>query len=195
MNYKSTLSWSAIFWLVTITLLVIGAIIYYIPTEDRSLLNIVGIISAILSLTGFYITIRQIQSVKEIAEQTDLAIKDKLANYNKTIFLADISNKISLVNELKTYLRVQDFKTCIIRMEDFKRTLASLSPNSDLLNLVIDEKKLNEVKRDFRIGMGTIEKRLQNEDYKIDIDKMISNMDSLSTYLLNIEVQLKQNNL
>lgn len=163
-----------------------------IPEKDFSIINAVGVIASVFTLVGFYITIKQIQSVKEIAIYTEGLVNKKLNGYNRIIFVSEVSSKISIVSDVKSYLRNNNLEMCVFRMEDIKRVLAGLRSNAHALGLELDAKEFGTINRNFTIDMINIQKKLLDENYNINSVKIIENMENLSQFLLNIEGSLKQ---
>ncbi|HYK76213.1 MAG TPA: hypothetical protein VEV16_04495, partial [Daejeonella sp.] len=114
-------------YLFIISVLVISILIYLLPNDARTTVNHISIASSVFGFSAFFITLKQIHSLKQIALQTELAVNNKLRGYNKIIFLTELSSKISLISEIKGHLRKKQFEICVYRMDDFKRILANLN--------------------------------------------------------------------
>lgn len=191
MKTEDILTKKELIYLLVISLLSFFTLYIITPARDLSTINIISLASSVLSLCGFYVALKQIYSIKQIALNTEQAINEKIKGFNKVVFLSELSSKISLVSEIKGHLRDSDFKICVLRMEDFKKILAALSSTGDLLDLNLTKRELTAIIRNYTMDMSSLEKKIQNNEYHIEISAIINNLETLSMYLQNVEVQIK----
>jgi hypothetical protein len=115
-------------------------LLYYIPTKDRTLINLISVFGFLLSILGIVIAYVQILSIKDISNLTQAIaketeervreaherVKESFANSAKIILVSDLSRNAAMINEIQGYLIDKKIEMSILRMKDLKIILISL---------------------------------------------------------------------
>ncbi|WP_431294604.1 hypothetical protein [Pedobacter sp. P26] len=180
-------------WIISlvVTTIVLVSSVYFLPSKERTYINYLSIVGLILGILGLAISYLQILSVKQIT----LAIKNEVTeslNRNKSVLLiSDISKKVSMIAEIQSFIRNNKIEMCVLRMKDLKLLLSDLNTYKQFSSLV-NKKEFNSSYADFHIDLENFHKSLLNEKNKIDKEKINSNLEKLSTLLLDVEFKLKR---
>jgi phosphate/sulfate permease len=179
-----------VLFIVLISIILTVGLIVLLPTNDRTMINIIGIVGFILSILGLAIAYIQIMSVKNIAEQTRNQVIAIIELSNDMLMISDLSRKAAMVDEIQRYLKDNKIELCILRMKDLKIILNSLK-NHEQYNSLFKKNKFNLVFQTFNINLDNCQQHNLNEKSKINKISIIQNLEELSTLLMSVEVKLK----
>ncbi|RYE13017.1 MAG: hypothetical protein EOP34_09710 [Rickettsiales bacterium] len=164
-----------------------------LPVQDRSLINILGIIGFLLSVLGILISYFQILSIKDITIETQKQVNESIRINNNFLMLSDLSRKAAMVDEIQGYLKDGKIEMCLLRMKDLKVILNSLR-NQDYYSSFVSKKQFRDVFQNFNIDLDNFHKYQLNTKNRSDKELIIKNLEGLSTLLLGVESKLKTNN-
>ena len=170
--------------------LLIGCVIL-LPSKDRTFINYLGIIGFLLSIAGLIIAYLQILSVKEVALITQKEVTENIKRLNSLNLISDLIKKFSMIGDVQDFLKADKIDMCILRMKDLKILLSELS-NHDEFGTLVNKKDFNNAYADFNIDLTNFHKFLLNNKNKIDKEKIMTNLEQLSTILLGVEFKLKK---
>jgi hypothetical protein len=171
--------------------IILFIILYFVlDKSDRKIINIISIAGFILSGIGIAIAYIQILSIKQIAKQTRTEVINNTRLNNNLLMLSDLSRKAAMVDEIQGYLRDNKIELCILRMKDLKIILNALK-NQEYYSSLFSKKEFRIVFEDFNIDLDNFQRNQLNQKYKLDKDKIITNLEALSTLLLSLEIKLK----
>lgn len=188
-NNKLLTSKEIILVIIVGLLLTIG--LYLFSKDNDAFFNFLSILGITISLVGFYIALRQIYSLRAIAEHTNKEVKLRLSGFNRTFFISEVAQKNELLISLKSKIREKNYLGALHIMEDFKSILATLNQQQDLLETEIDNDELTDIIMNYRIDISNIESKIDKATYRLkDID-ILTNTDRLLFFLKNIEAKLK----
>lgn len=179
-------------------------LLYYIPTKDRTLINLISVVGFLLSILGIAIAYVQILSIKDISnltqatvketeervKDTNERIKESFANSAKVILVSDLSRKAAMINEIQGYLIDKKIEMSILRMKDLKAILISLR-NQPKYSGLFKREEFTSAFDNFHINLDNLQKHHFNNT-KIDLYKINKDMEVLSTLFLNVEHNIKK---
>ncbi len=153
----------------------------------------VGICGSIASLFGVWVAYVQIKSVKDISQDIQKALEDKISIVNNSLTFADISRILSLAKDAKTYVHSSNLEMASVRLSDLKLDLVLLRQNSRILES--DEiSKLNSSINDIGIDIFNIDTHNKDKE-QITVDVIQSHLEDVLTFLADLEGKLKYKEL
>jgi len=188
LNYRQK-----IFSVIGISLSTTVILFFFLSPEERSFLNVLGIIGFILSVLGIIIAYIQILSIKQISLETQRKVNENLVLNNNIIMLSDLSRKVAMIDEIQGYLRDDKIEMCILRMRDLKVILNSLR-NQEHYTSLVSKKEFKNVFENFNIDLDNFQTFQLKPKGKIDKSIISRNLETLSTIFLSVEVKLKITN-
>lgn len=185
MNYRYKV------WLSIGIAIILFFIFYFIlPSTERTFINIITIIGLLISVLGITIAYFQILSIKAISQKTQFEVTNSIRLNNNLLMLSDLSRKAAMVDEIQAFLREDKIELCILRMKDLKIILNSLK-NQEYYSALFTKKEFKTVFEDFNIDLDNFQRHHLNIKNKLDKGKIITNLESLSTLMLSLEIKLK----
>lgn len=180
-------------WFISIltTAIVLTSSIYFLPSKERNYINYLSILGLILGILGLVISYLQILSIKEITLTIKKEVTESLNRNKSVLLISDISKKVSIITEIQSFIRNNKIEMCVLRMKDLKLLLSDLNTYKQFSTLV-NKKEFNNSYADFHIDLENFHKSLINDKNKIDKEKINSNLEKLSTLLLDVEFKLKR---
>ena len=172
------------------TIVVSVGLYYLIPSEDRTILNVLAIIGFVISLMGIIISYLQILSLKQIAEQTRLQVAESIKLNNDILMLTDLSRKSAMIDEIQIYLRDNKIELCILRMKDLKIVLNTLKSIS-IYKPFFNRKEFTQIFENFNIDLSNFQNHRLNNANSIDKTVIMLNLDKLASFFQNVEIKLK----
>jgi hypothetical protein len=143
-----------------------------------------------VSVLGITIAYLQILSIKEISKQTHSKVIESIRLNNNILMLSDLARKAAMVDEIQAFLRDDKIEPCILRMKDLKVILNALK-NQEYYSALFSKKEFRTVFEDFNIDLDNFQKHHLNNINRLDKNKIITNLEKLSTLLLSLEIKLK----
>lgn len=96
-----------------------------------------------------------------------------------------------MIAEIQGFIRNNKIEMCVLRMKDLKLLLSDLNTYKQFSSHV-NKKEFSLSYADFHIDLENFHKSLINEKNKIDKERINSNLEKLSTLLLDVEFKLKR---
>ncbi|MGF7039113.1 hypothetical protein [Mucilaginibacter lappiensis] len=177
-----------------ITAIFICILLYlFLPKNDKTFINTLGIIGCILSLVGLVLAYIQILSIKQIAEDTKMKITENITLNNNILMLSDLARKAEIVGEIQGYLRDDKIEMCILRMRDLKVILNTIK-NQERYRSLVAKKEFRTIFENFNLDLTNFQTHKFTAKGKIDKAIISTHLEDLSTLFLSVEVQLKNQN-
>lgn len=188
MNYRSTISF------IIFLSLGLGALCFFnLRAEERTVLNVLGILGFTLSFIGVVIAYFQILSIKKITIETQNKVNASLALNSKILMISDLSRKVAMVDEIQGYLRADKIELCLLRMKDLKSLLNSLS-NQKQYSSLVSQREFNNIRNRFMVDLINLQNQSFEKGNELDRAKIHENLEGLSTAFSNVEIALKTSN-
>lgn len=188
MNYRSTISF------IIFLSLGLGALCFFnLTAEERTVLNVLGILGFTLSFIGVVIAYFQILSIKNITIETQNKVNASLALNSKILMISDLSRKVAMVDEIQGYLRADKIELCLLRMKDLKSLLNSLS-NQKQYSSLVSQREFNNIRNRFMVDLINLQNQSFEKGNELDRAKIHENLEGLSTAFSNVEIALKTSN-
>ena len=93
---------------------------------DQVFINEITIGGFLLSLLGLAFVIWQIRRTRQVAEAARSVAIDTRKAMHQSVFLADITACVGLIEEVKTHIREKNFQAALIRITDLRSQLGQL---------------------------------------------------------------------
>ena len=182
-----------IIWIIAIASVVLGTILYFIISDKPQAFIIkFSVFSGIASSIALLVTFIQFLSLTNIISQTNLEVKIATAKIQMITALSEISKAIKTVNEIKKFLKEENFIAAELRMQDIKPLIIQIKLDDSLIDKV-NKEEFNASYTDFNIDLNNINNHIIDPTNLIDVVILNSNLEKLSTLLLEIEGSLKTN--
>gem|GEM_PF-1568088 len=159
-------------------------------SNKLDLVNGIGIVGSIASLTGIIIAYIQIVSVKKITESTNLAINKTLNELLKSFSISDLSRAIKLVQEVQNFIRLEKIESALLRMQDLKSILIQIR-HVEVLNDKYENEEYREIMTNLNIDISNINMILIKQKNGINNVKLCENLELVSTFFSELESKLK----
>jgi hypothetical protein len=166
-----------------VALVAILALIWALPMSERTLVNSVSIIGSVASLFGVAIAIKQLVSLRQIAEETRAKL---IGSINK----ADSAKAIEQISQVIFFLRENRLESAWIRLRDLKALAVQIQETVDLSKL--EMKAFKQTVADIESDIVTLDARLRDSSQNTDL-QIVKHLEVLSTILLRIDAKLKFN--
>ena len=179
-----------VFISILISVILFLVLYFNLSSEDRNFLNVLGIVGFLLSVLGIVISYIQILSIKDITENTRIAVENNIKLNNNLLMISDLSRKAAMIDEIQSFIKDDKIELCILRMKDLKVILNAVK-NQEAYVTIVSKREFRTVFEDFNIDLDNFQQHHLNNKNKLDKGKIISNLDSLSSLLLGLEVKIK----
>jgi hypothetical protein len=179
-----------ILFVIAVALLLAIILFMKIPAEQNTLLNQVGVLGTIASVLGLVLTYIQVLSIKETTVKTKKAVDDSINRVNEILTISELSKGIKNIELIQNSIKSENFDLAEILMKDLKSLLIQTKHIRDfatntgtgefqtlLLNLAMDINNLRQLDN--------------QEGIEIDHFKIMSNLDDVSSVLIELENKLK----
>lgn len=173
---------------ILIAIILTGIILYYYFTYENTINNI-SVFGTILSLVGFTFSILQMYSIKEINKKTQSEVNKSITKINNILSVSELSKAIKIIQEIQQYLHSDKKELSLIRMKDLKQILIQIQSNEKLK--IENNDDFNQYMTDLSIDINNISDNLLNDKKRVDLSKIISNLEEVSTILSKFENNLK----
>jgi hypothetical protein len=171
---------------------VIGIIltIYFFKENDKTLPNYATVIGTICSLIGLAIAYVNIVALKRASILMTAQIEQTLQKVNQLNSVSEISKAIKTNHEIQQFIRGNKIELAHLRTLDLKYMLLHFNNNPQLKDLTSDG-AYTKLVVEFGIDLNSINDNLINPKRKVDLTKIVNNLEELSTYLTQFETKLK----
>jgi len=161
---------------------------YVLSDNEQTTINFISLCGTFVSLIGLFITYIQVISLKQATEKTKLEIDNTLNRVNQIISISELSKGSKIIHEIQSANRSSNYELSLIRMQDLKAILIQVKnqQNEDLI-----KDKFKTAIKNLGIDIGAYDALLTKQKTGIDITKVNSNLEKLSTTLIEFENKLK----
>jgi hypothetical protein len=159
----------------------------FMPENEKKIINIISIYGTLISICGLGITLKQIISVKNISKATQEAINTQKRKSSQIQLITDVPRNIRIMRDVQGYLKRNELDIALMRLRDIKEFIESLKGADWDINHSSYSSHLSKLEIDIRDVDRAI---CKNE--KIEISKIITNLEKFVTVLIGMENNLKQ---
>jgi len=170
----------------------LGLYIYYNSLDKtfKNSLNLISIFGSYLSLFGIIMSFYQIYDLKAINDKTQKEVNLSLIKINNILSVSELSKSLKIVDEIQNSLRVNKNELALIRMKDLKYILIQVKHNKDLEKYTNNEEYSNLLV-DLSIDISNLSDNIFKPQKTINITKVNSNLENISTKFSELENKLK----
>lgn len=187
MNYK---------W-ISVLLFIIGAlgaviVLLLLSESEKTLLNIISVIGTFASVFGVLIAYLQILSLKSTSESIGKAVSSSTHRLNTLLSVSDLAKSNKLIEEIQLLLQSDKYTASLIRFKDLKEVLIQANYNKDLREFTTTA-DYKSIIVDTSIDINTLNDYILEVKTKINIAKIIANLENTRTKVIEFENELKYN--
>lgn len=169
--------------------LIIVILYYNLPQENKNVINFISIFGTFLSFFGIVFSFLQLYNIKEINAQTQAEVNKSINKINDILSISELSKAIKIIQEIQQYLHSDKKELSLLRMKDLKQILIQIQYNGKLE--LANNEEFNQYIVDLSIDINNISDNLLNEKKRVEVSKIISNLEEVSTILSKFENNLK----
>ncbi len=129
----------------------------------------IGIIGSVASLIGLPVAIWQIYKTRRAAEAAREASLQTQKVISRNLFISDVSTCVKHIEELKTFVRNENYQLALVRINDLVSQLMQIQET----NFEETIEKLSKIRNDF-------ERKLEKSSAKIKIAEVNSQLALIS---------------
>jgi hypothetical protein len=172
---------------------VLSVIIFTLFKNEKSTyLDFISVWGSFASLSAFVFLFFQIQSQKSINEESNRAIKETKNLLIKLFSISDISKGTKIVEQAQTFLRLNKFESALLRLKDLKEILIYIKHYNTKKNLINLNEYADHVSN-ISIDLLNINDKIIGKKSTINVSKVISNLEEISTFISDFELKIKDN--
>lgn len=164
--------------------------IFLFKESDKTLPNYATVIGTICSLVGLAIAYVNIIALKDASILMTTEIKNTLQKFNQLNSVSEISKAIKTNQEIQQYIRSGKIELAHLRTLDLKYMLLHFNSDPILTELTVSE-TYKQLVIEFAMDLYSINDNLLNPKRKVDLFKIVNNLEELSTFLTQFETKLK----
>lgn len=151
-------------------------------------MDIISFIADLFSVLAFGITIWTLLNVKKVKLLTKEAIK----KFDRSFTIADLSRAYKTIDEIHGYIGRKEYSLAILRLNDLKILLSYLQDLKERKELINNEDYGNLISN-YYLHIENMKRYVSNNEIKIKIDKIASDLSIISKIFLDLENKLKRN--
>lgn len=173
-----------------IGILVCSIFAYNIYRSGKGILDVVPVIGSIASSFGFVIAIVQIAKVRSSSEAARRAAQEAKSRVYNYVSLSDISSSIKMLDEVKRYLRDENYIAAEIRMSDLRGKLTKVK-NHNSMNYVGKKKELAGIVPDLGMEVTNLNKTIMDRSKSYDRVKVMEKLERAKDIIQQMESRIK----
>lgn len=170
--------------------MIIGIVFFYLPDDDKTIVNSFTLFGTFLSLFGLAIAYIQIQSINKTSEQTKLAIEKSLQRINQILSVSELSKATKTIQEVQSFILQNKHEIALMRMKDLKSILIQVKYNEDLLEYT-DNGLYNQNITDLGSDITNLHDLITGNKKGLNFSRLNQNLENLGTTLTEFENKLK----
>ena len=140
-----------------------------------------------VSVYGVFITLVQILKVKKTTEATDQAIKDTRAKMDLILSVAEVSKHVVNLRFIKECVTNNKMELARLRLGDVKDFMSKIGYIEDLR---YDKSSYKRLINSLEININSLEQEI-NQTQKVDKNVFAKDIESVATFLIEVENKLK----
>ncbi|MCS3860349.1 hypothetical protein GGP86_000097 [Salinibacter ruber] len=180
---------------VSFAIFIIGILVciifaYNIYRSGKGILDVVPVIGSIASSFGFVIAIVQIAKVRSSSEAARRAAQEAKSRVYNYVSLSDISSSIKMLDEVKRYLRDENYIAAEIRMSDLRGKLTKVKDHSSM-NYVGKKKELAGIVSDLGMEVTNLNKTIMDRSKSYDRVKVMEKLERAKDIIQQMESRIK----
>lgn len=140
-----------------------------------------------VSVYGVFITLVQIMKVKKTTEATDLAIKDTRAKMDLILSVAEVSKHVVNLRFIKECVTNNKMELARLRLGDVKDFMSKIGYIEDLR---YDKSSYKRLINSLELNINSLEQEI-NQTQKVDKNVFAKDIESVATFLIEVENKLK----
>ncbi len=181
--------------IITILIFIIGFLVLYyyynsLDIEFHNSLNLISISGSYLSLFGIIMSFIQIYDLKTINDKTQREVNQSLTKINNILSVSELSKSLKIIDEVQNSLRANKNELALIRMKDLKYIIIQIKHNKELEKYTNNEDYSNLLV-DLSIDISNLSDNILKPQKSINITKVNSNLENISTKFSELENKLK----
>lgn len=172
-----------------ITAFIVCILIFCIPLEQRTLVNIVSISGAFFSLAGVIIALIQLARIHKASDAASSAASEAKADLQKLLSITEFAQVVSIIRKVESFVRYDKYELAIERIIDIKDFLDRIAflkvPN-------VDGNAISRCKNKLDLNMSELEQKrvkptsLNKESFIKDMEELISLLIKADNNIKNI---------
>ena len=180
----------------TIFVYIIGSILivllfrYFLVENQRNLVNFFTLYGTYASLYGLIIAYLQLIKIKVAAQQTKIAVQETSIRMNQILSVSDLSKSIKTIQEIQNYMMAKKYELALLRMKDLRFALNTVQHSQNITNTVHSE-TYSQCLVNLGIDIVNLNDLINGYKTGLNFSKVNQNLDSLETFIGNIENELK----
>ncbi|MEO9660585.1 hypothetical protein [Maribacter dokdonensis] len=167
-------------------------IFIFFKNENKTYLDFISIWGSFASLSAFVFLFFQIKSQKVLTEESNNTIKETKDLLIKLFSISDISKGTKIVEQAQTFLRLSKFESALLRLKDLKEILIYIKHYNTKENLINLDEYADHVSN-ISIDLLNINDKIIGKKSTINVSKIISNLEEVSTFISDFELKIKDN--
>lgn len=170
-----------------ISSLVVVLLVLFIPSGQRTLVNIVGISGAVFSLAGVLIAVIQIAKIRSISDAASSAATEARNDLQKLLSITEFAQVVSIIRKVESFVRDDKYDMAIERIIDIKDFLDKVVflkiPN-------VDGNAISRCKNKLDMNMYDLEQK-HIRSSSLNKEAFIRDMEELISLLIRTDNQIK----
>ena len=178
---------------IVIAILLTLVVLLKIPDEQVNLLNLISVIGTIASLLGLILAYIQILSIKDTAIRTREAVEESITRVNEILSISELSKGIKNIGLAQNSIKNRKYDHAEILMKELKGLLIQAKHVRELSNKT-STTEFQGLLMNLGIDLNNLRQLESNDGIEIDHFKILSNLDEVSSVLIDLENKLKFKN-
>lgn len=183
-------------WL-TVVLIIFGLVmtfyilVFGLSTAEKTTINIISVIGTMASLFGLAIAFIQIIALKEISVITQTTISDTKNKLMLGISISDVTEAISLVSEIDSFIGNQKYEIARLKIIDLREKIIQFK-SSEEFKLIVKESRIKEIIETLNIQISILYNIVFSEiEVKFNSEDVNSQLQEVATYLTDFRNKIK----
>ena len=182
-------------WITTISFafgLLIVIILYsgVISNREHTIFNFVTILGTYVSIFGLFVAYLQISSVKKIAKETEIKVRETTERITLVLSISDISKAVKVAEEAQSLLNSNNYHAALLRLKDLKTVLIQTSMINSL-KIFSSTPDYIDVKTRLFDDINNLSDFANGRKNKINFSVINSDLEKISSILIEFENRLK----
>ena len=183
-------------WL-TVVLIIFGLVmtfyilVFGLSTAEKTTINVISVIGTMASLFGLAIAFIQIIALKEISVITQTTISDTKNKLMLGISISDVTEAISLVSEIDSFIGNQKYEIARLKIIDLREKIIQFK-SSEEFKLIVKESRIKEIIETLNIQISILYNIVFSEiEVKFNSEDVNSQLQEVATYLTDFRNKIK----
>lgn len=188
MNYEKSDVASIVIFI--IGLLVCGIFAYSMYSDGKGTIDIIPVVGSVASLFGFIVAIIQIIKTRSSSEAARRAAQDAKSRVHNYVSLSDIYNATRMLDDVKRYLRKENYQAAELRMSDLRGRLTKVK-NHEILEELDREGEFKNIISDLGMEVTNLNKSMMDSSKTYDGSKPIGKLEEAKDIMQEMASRIK----